>query len=180
MLSNVIVDITIPRRSFVFDQSRAKVSAGFTNVRSMAVAAFYLVYCSLSVLLFVFVLDISEQTLLICYCHNINIHSKSLARKKWLILNRSWTGYHKTFFNDILKIRNADDILDKIDYPDNMRKVVVFDDLVNASNHVQDKIANHYTDGRHHMITPIFFSQSYYNVPQKVLFSYGVVSTSHH
>ena len=31
MLSNVIVDVTIPRRSFVFGQSRAKVSAGFTN-----------------------------------------------------------------------------------------------------------------------------------------------------
>ena len=31
VLSNVIVDVTIPRRSFVFGQSRAKVSAGFTN-----------------------------------------------------------------------------------------------------------------------------------------------------
>ena len=46
MLSNVIVDVTIPRRSFVFGQSRAKVSAGFTNVRSLAVAAFDLVHCS--------------------------------------------------------------------------------------------------------------------------------------
>ena len=27
---NVIVDVTIPRRSFVFGQSRAKVFAGFT------------------------------------------------------------------------------------------------------------------------------------------------------
>ena len=55
VLSNVIVDVTIPRPSFVFGQSRAKVSAGFNNVRSLAVAA----YCSLSVLRFVFVLDIS-------------------------------------------------------------------------------------------------------------------------
>ena len=29
--SNVIVDVTIPRRLFVSGQSRAKVSAGFTN-----------------------------------------------------------------------------------------------------------------------------------------------------
>ena len=57
MLSNVIVDVTIPRRSFVFGQSRAKVSAGFTNVRSLPFAAFDLVYCSLSVLRSVFVLD---------------------------------------------------------------------------------------------------------------------------
>ena len=54
----VIVDVTIPRRSFVFGQSHAKVSAGFTNVRSLEVAAFDLVYFSLSVLRFVFVLVI--------------------------------------------------------------------------------------------------------------------------
>ena len=62
MLSNVIVDVTIPCHSFVFDQSRAKVSAGFTNLRSLAVTAFDLVYSSLSVLRFAFVLDISKQT----------------------------------------------------------------------------------------------------------------------
>ena len=61
MLSNVIVDVTIPRRLFVFGQSRAKVSAGFTNVRRLAVAAFDLVYCFLSVLRIVFVLDIRDR-----------------------------------------------------------------------------------------------------------------------
>ena len=63
VLSNVIVDVTIPRCSFVFGQSRAKVSAGFTNaVTSLAVAAFDPLCCSLSVLQFVFVLDISKQS----------------------------------------------------------------------------------------------------------------------
>ena len=33
VFSNVIINVTIPRRSFVFGQSRAKVSAGFTNLR---------------------------------------------------------------------------------------------------------------------------------------------------
>ena len=60
MLSNVIVDVTIPLRSFVYGQSRAQVSAGFSNIRSLAVAAFDLGHCSLSVLRFVFVLDISK------------------------------------------------------------------------------------------------------------------------
>ena len=40
MLSNVIVDVTIPRRSFVFGQSRAKVSASFTNVNNGFSAGF--------------------------------------------------------------------------------------------------------------------------------------------
>ena len=40
VIGNVIVDVTISRRSFAFGQSLAKVSAGFTNVSSLAVAAF--------------------------------------------------------------------------------------------------------------------------------------------
>ena len=50
VFSNVIVDVTISCHSFVFSQSRAKVSAGFTNVSDLAVAAFEPVYCFLSVL----------------------------------------------------------------------------------------------------------------------------------
>ena len=46
VLSNVIVDVTIPPRSFVFGQSNTKVSASFTDISSLAVAAFDLVDCS--------------------------------------------------------------------------------------------------------------------------------------
>ena len=59
VFSNVIVDITISRRSFVFSQSRAKVS-GLTNLNGPKVAEFDVVCCSLSLLRFVFVLDISK------------------------------------------------------------------------------------------------------------------------
>ena len=60
VFSDVIAAVAISCRSFVFRQSRAKVSAGFTNVSGLAVAAFDLVCCSLSVLRFVFVLDFSK------------------------------------------------------------------------------------------------------------------------
>ena len=60
LLTNVIVDVTISCPLFVFGQSRAKVSAGFINVSSLAVTAFDLVYFSLSVLWYVSVLDISK------------------------------------------------------------------------------------------------------------------------
>ena len=58
----MLCDVTIFCRSFVSGQLRAKVSTGFTNVSGLAVAAFDLVYCSLSVLRFVFVLDITKQS----------------------------------------------------------------------------------------------------------------------
>ena len=54
---NGIDDIIISCRSCVISRSRAKVSASFTNVSGLAVAAFDLVYCSLSVLRSVFVPD---------------------------------------------------------------------------------------------------------------------------
>ena len=49
MYSNVIVDIIISRGSFVLSQSRVQVSASLTDVESLAVGAFNLVNCSLSV-----------------------------------------------------------------------------------------------------------------------------------
>ena len=53
MYSNVIVGITISRGSFVFSQSRVKVSTSLANIGSLAVEAFDLVDCSLSVVRFV-------------------------------------------------------------------------------------------------------------------------------
>ena len=44
---------------------------------------------------------------------------------------------------NVLELLGQDDILDTSEYPVNNRKVVVFDDLINAP----DKIQN--TDGRH-------------------------------
>ena len=58
VLSNVIVDIAIFLRPFVFTQSYVQISASLTSVRGLAVAAFDLVYCSLSVVRFVFVFNI--------------------------------------------------------------------------------------------------------------------------
>ena len=60
MYSNVIVGITISRGSFVLSQSRVKVSASLTNVGSLAVGAFDLVNCSLSVVRFVSVFHVGQ------------------------------------------------------------------------------------------------------------------------
>ena len=59
--SDVIVTIAISRGSFVLSQSRFKVSASLTNVGSLAVGAFDLVNCSLSVVGFVPVLNVGQQ-----------------------------------------------------------------------------------------------------------------------
>ena len=69
---------------------------------------------------------------------------------------------------NVLKLLGQYDIMDTSEYSINNRKVVVFDDLVNAPEKIQNKIANHYTDGRHHNISPIYLSHSYYDTPKKL------------
>ena len=61
-LNTTVVDIIISCRSFVLSQSRIKVTTGLTDVSGLAVEAFDLVYCSMSVLQSVFVLDIHKQS----------------------------------------------------------------------------------------------------------------------
>ena len=60
MHSNVIVGITISRGSFVFSQSRVKVSASITNAGSLEVGAFDLLNCALTVVRFVSVLNVGQ------------------------------------------------------------------------------------------------------------------------
>ena len=60
MFSNVIVDITISRRSFVFSQSCVEVPASLSDVGGLAVRALDLVNRSLSVVRFVLVFNVSQ------------------------------------------------------------------------------------------------------------------------
>ena len=94
------------------------------------------------------------------YYYTPNRYQDKLQDLQKLMNGVSEVGYEALEF--------PDDILDTSEYPINNRKVVVFDDLVNAPAAVQNKIANHYTDGRHRKISPLYLSQSYYDVPQKL------------
>ena len=60
MFSNVIVDITISRRSFVFSQSCLEVPTSLSVVGGLAVGAFDLVNRSLPVVRFVLVFKVSQ------------------------------------------------------------------------------------------------------------------------
>ena len=61
LFRNVIVDITISSRSFVFSQSRVEVSTSLSNVGGLAVGAFDLMNRSLLVVRFVPVLTLASK-----------------------------------------------------------------------------------------------------------------------
>ena len=67
-----------------------------------------------------------------------------------------------------LELHGPDEIKNTNEYFSDNRKIVVFDDVINAPEKIQNKIANHWTDGRHHGISPIYLSQSYYDTPKKL------------
>ena len=81
---NGIDDIIISCRSCVISQSRAKVSAGFTIVSGLAVEAFDLVYCSLSVFRSVFVPDtlISSLRKVVISCGQHGIYREGLEYER--------------------------------------------------------------------------------------------------
>ena len=60
MVFSNVVYVTVLRRSSVFSQSRVQISVGLTDISGLAVAAFDLINCSLSVPRLVFVFDVSQ------------------------------------------------------------------------------------------------------------------------
>ena len=97
------------------------------------------------------------------YIYSPNLHQDKIQNFKKLMDSISEkVGYQ------VLEIGGPDEIKNTNEYFSNNRKIVVFDDLLNAPEKIQNKIASHWTDGRHHGISPIYLSQSYYDVPKKL------------
>ena len=102
------------------------------------------------------------------YYDKIYYYTPNQHQDKIQDLKKLMEGISKKVGYPVLELLEPDDILDTSEYPQDNRKVVVFDDLINAPDKIQKMIANHFTDGRHHKISPIYLSQSYYDVPQKI------------
>ena len=102
------------------------------------------------------------------YYDKIHFYTPNQHQDKIVSLKKLMDDISEKVGYNVLELHGPDDIMDTSEYPSNNRKVVVFDDLVNAPDRIQSKIANHWTDGRHHGISPIYLSQSYCYVPQKI------------
>ena len=107
------------------------------------------------------------RTPLVFY-EKIYIFSPSLHQDKLTDFQALMDSISEKVGYPVLEMGSETDIPNRHEYPNNNRKVVVFDDLVNAEEKIQNKIANHFTDGRHHKISPIYLTHSYYDVPQKL------------
>ena len=102
------------------------------------------------------------------YYDKIYMYSPNLHQEKIQDFTDIMGSISKKVGHPVLELHGPDEIKNTSEYfPDN-RKIVVFDDVINAPEKIQNKIANHCTDGRHHGISPIYLSQSYYDTPKKL------------
>ena len=102
------------------------------------------------------------------YYDKIHIYSPNLHQDKIQDLQKKMKTISEKVGYPVLEVHGPDEVKNTSDYPSNNRKIVIFDDMVNAPEKIQKKIADHWTDGRHHGISPIYLSQSYYDTPQKL------------
>ena len=102
------------------------------------------------------------------YYDKIFIYSPNLHQEKIQDLQELMEKISEKVGYPVLEVSGPEDIKNMTDYPSDNRKIVVFDDVINAPEKMQKKIANHWTDGRHHGISPIYLSQSYYDTPKKL------------
>ena len=102
------------------------------------------------------------------YYDKIYIFSPNLHQEKIQDLQKLMGRILEKVGYPVLEVGGPDEIKNTTDYPSDNRKIVVFDDVINAPERVQNKIENHWTDGRHHGISPIYLSQSCYDTPKKL------------
>ena len=104
----------------------------------------------------------------LAYYDKICIFSPNLHQDKIQDLQELMQKISKKVGYPVLEMNGPEDVKNTTDYPSDNRKIVIFDDMVNAPEKIQKKIANHFTDGRHHGISPVYLTQSYYDTPQKI------------
>ena len=104
------------------------------------------------------------------YYDKIYIYTPNGHQSKLQDLSKHMGAINKKlkYKHPVLEILTEDEIKNTNEYPNHSRIMVVFDDLINAPDATQKKIANHFTDGRHHNISPIYLSLSYYDTPKKI------------
>ena len=76
------------------------------------------------------------------YYDKIHFYTPNQHQDKIVDLQELMNGISKNVGYHVLELHGPDEIMDTTEYPSNNRKVVVFDDLVNAPGSIQSKIAN--------------------------------------
>ena len=101
-------------------------------------------------------------------CNDIELIGKFLHEPKWSIV--------RDFFNELanegedvsFRALSPSEIPDVEEFDPNRATVVVFEDLMNMSKKIQERIADYFSSGRHSNVSPIYVSQRFFLIPKTI------------
>ena len=101
-------------------------------------------------------------------CNDVVLIAKHPNEPKWCIV--------RDFYNELAEegedvsfcIIDPENIPDVKDFDPGRYTVVIFEDLMNAPEKIQKRIADYFSSGRHSNISPIYVSQRFFAIPRTI------------
>ena len=101
-------------------------------------------------------------------CNDVVLIGKFLLEPKWVIV--------RDFFNKLadegedvsFRALSPSEIPDVEEFDPNRATVVVFEDLMNMSKKIQERIADYFSSGRHSNVSSIYVSQRFFLIPKTI------------
>ena len=101
-------------------------------------------------------------------CNDVVLVGKHLDEPKWNMVRDFYNSLAEEGEDVSFKVLPATDIPDIEEFDPSRSTVVIFEDLMNASRKIQERIAEYFSSGRHRNISPIYISQRFFAIPKTI------------
>ena len=101
-------------------------------------------------------------------CNDVILVGKYLNEPKWGIIRDFYNELAEEGEDVSFQALSPKDLPDVESFDPSRATVVVFEDLMNMPNKIQERIADYFSSGRHSNISPIYVSQRFFLIPKTV------------
>jgi A32 protein len=101
-------------------------------------------------------------------CNDVILVGKYLNEPKWGIIRDFYNELAEEGEDVSFQALSPSDLPDVESFDPSRATVVVFEDLMNMSRKIQERIADYFSSGRHSNISPIYVSQRFFLIPKTV------------
>src|ERR1700744_805535 len=101
-------------------------------------------------------------------CNDVILISKHLDDPKWNIVRNFYNSLAEKGEDVSFKALSAMDIPEMEEWDPSRATVIIFEDLMNASKKIQERIAEYFSSGRHRNISPIYISQRFFAIHKTI------------
>lgn len=101
-------------------------------------------------------------------CNDVILVGKYLNEPKWGIIRDFYNELAEEGEDVSFQALSPRDLPDVESFDPNRASCIVFEDLMNMSKKIQERIADYFSSGRHSNISPIYVSQRFFLIPKTV------------